>query len=166
MALFGTTETVRQQAPATPAFAAAWAYIAEVLEPGSAAHQRVAGLGAGASKKVDLEQGVFAIEQAYETKPRSDGFFESHRKYVDIQVLVAGEEIMEVIDSAHATVREPYQEARDLITYLDQTNSSVLRLRAGDAAIFFPVDVHMPTLRTGSSAVLVRKTVLKVPVGG
>jgi beta-galactosidase beta subunit len=34
----------------------------------------------------------------------------------------------------------------------------------GQAAIFFPEDVHMPTLRIRSDPVSVRKCVIKVPV--
>jgi beta-galactosidase beta subunit len=31
-------------------------------------------------------------------------------------------------------------------------------------AVYFPADVHQPSLRAGEAAVLVRKTVVKVPV--
>jgi beta-galactosidase beta subunit len=42
---------------------------------------------------------------------------------------------------------------------------SVLRLGSGDAAVFHPVDVHLPGLCGGSGPGVVRKTVIKVPVG-
>lgn len=165
MAFFGAIETVRAQAPRTPAFATAWKYIGELLTPNSPVHQRVQALKRGDSEKHELGDGVFAIEQAYETKPRAEGFFESHRKYIDIQVVVAGDETMEVADVARATVKDPYVEARDLIVYADVASASALRLRTGEAAVFFPADVHMPSLRTGEGAAFVRKSVLKVPVG-
>jgi YhcH/YjgK/YiaL family protein len=164
MALFGSVETVRAQAPCTPAFATAWKYIEQVVQPQSEVHCRIQALKRGDSAKHELADGVFAIEQAYDTKPRAEGFFESHRKYIDIQVIVAGEETMEVADVVRASVREPYVEPRDLIVYSDVATASALRLRTGEAAVFFPADVHMPSLRTGEAAVLVRKTVLKVPV--
>lgn len=164
MAIFGSIEAVRAQAPVTPTFATAWSYIEELLRPGSAAAARISSLRAGESKKVELTGGAFAIEQVYETKARSEGFFESHRKYIDVQVIVAGEEIMEVLDLAHAKVRDPYLEERDLIAYQDAASASALRLRGGEAAVFFPVDVHMPSLRSGAKSELVRKAVLKLPV--
>jgi biofilm protein TabA len=71
---------------------------------------------------------------------------------------------MEVVDVSAIAVNQAYREERDLITYQDATKASQLRLIAGQAAIFFPADVHMPTLRLGAAAVLVRKTVVKVPV--
>lgn len=164
MALFGSLSTVRAQSPRTPAFAAAWAYLDELARPGTPVQTRVAALAAGASDKRELPAGVFAIEQAYETKPRAEGFFEAHRKYIDIQVIVSGHETMEVADLARAQVREAYQETRDLTVFADVTGASLLRLKAGDAAVFFPADVHMPSLRTDAQAVLVRKVVLKLPV--
>jgi YhcH/YjgK/YiaL family protein len=164
MAIFGSAQTVRAQTPQTPAFGAAWTYIGELLRSGSPAHRRVMALGPGASEKVELSHGVFAIEQAYETKRRSEGFFESHRKYIDIQVVVSGNEAMEVVDAARIVVREPYQEERDLITYEDVVAPAMLRIQSGEAAVFYPSDVHMPSLRVADGAVLVRKAVLKVPV--
>jgi biofilm protein TabA len=164
MALFGSLAALRAQAPQSPRFTAAFAYVEDLLRADSGAARRIRGIGRGESQRVELADGVFAIEQVYETKPRAEGFFESHRKYIDIQVLVEGDEVMEVVDATRIAVREPYQPERDLITYGDVPDASRLRVRAGEATIFFPVDVHMPTLRSGDAPVLVRKTVVKVPV--
>jgi biofilm protein TabA len=166
MSLFGSLATVRAQAPQTSGFATAFAYIEDLMRRESAAMNRLRGIVRGASQKIELEGGVFAIEQVYETKPRAEGFFESHRKFIDVQVIVEGEELMEVIDASRITVRDAYVSERDLITYVDGKDASEIRLLAGEAAIFFPVDVHMPSLRLRSNTpVLVRKTVVKVPVG-
>jgi YhcH/YjgK/YiaL family protein len=165
MALFGSFSTVRAQAPQTPGFVTAFAYVEALLRPDSAARKRLEAAAAGEANKVDLGTGVFAIEQVYETRPRMEGFFESHRTYIDVQVVVAGEELMEVIDVSRAKVREPYDSARDLVTYADAPDASTLHVRAGEAAVFQPVDVHMPSLRAHPVATLVRKTVVKVPVG-
>jgi YhcH/YjgK/YiaL family protein len=166
MALFGPLNVLRTQAPGTNAFAIALAYALEAVRRGSVAHDRILSLTAGSSEKIELVEGVFAIEQVYQTKPRSEGFFESHRKYVDVQVIVEGIEAMEIEDTSRLSIEHPYLEERDLIKYADTTSASRLLVRAGDAAIFFPVDGHMPGLRVAAgSAVLVRKTVVKVPVG-
>jgi YhcH/YjgK/YiaL family protein len=165
MALFGSLAARCAQAPQTPRFAAALAHAEELLRPGSPAQARIRGIAAGGSNRVDLADGVFAIEQVYETRPRVDGFFESHRKYIDLQVVIEGEEAIEVIDAARIAVRDPFDPERDLVTYADTAEASRLRLGAGLAAIFFPVDVHMPTLRVAADPVLVRKVVVKIPVG-
>jgi YhcH/YjgK/YiaL family protein len=164
MALFGSLSTVRAQAPKSAGFEAAFAYVAELLRDGSTARARLREIKRGESQKIDLGDGVFAVEQVYETKPRPEGFFESHRKYIDVQVVAEGEELMEVIDASRIAVREPYVVERDLITYVDGVDASLLRAIPGQVAIFFPVDVHMPSLQLRSAPVLVRKSVVKVPV--
>jgi|DEB19_MinimDraft_3_1074340.scaffolds.fasta_scaffold97076_1 biofilm protein TabA len=165
MAILGSLETVRAQSPRTAAFATAFAYAQEVRREGSAAHARLFALEPGKSARVELGEGVFAMEQAYLTKPRADGFFESHRRLIDVQVVVAGREIIEVIDAARSPVQVPYDSERDFTHHADAAGASIARLEAGDVAVFFPSDVHMPGLRAGAEAVLVRKTVVKVPVG-
>ena len=50
------------------------------------------------------------------------------------------------------------------VHHADAAGATLARLEAGDVAVFFPTDVHMPGLRSGAAPVLVRKTVVKVPV--
>ena len=164
MALFGSIETLRAHAPQTPGFTAAFRYVDELLRVGTPAHDRISRLGRGESQKIELAAGAFAIDQVYETKPRAEGFFESHRKYIDLQVVVAGDEIMEVIDASRISVHEPYNPERDLIKYADAAGASLLHVLPGEATIFYPVDVHMPSLQRKGAPTLVRKTVVKIPV--
>ncbi len=167
MALLGAIETLKQQVYPRERFAATWSYLEELFAPGSAAAERMRAMAVGETKRVELSGGAFALEQVYWTKMRPEGFFESHRKFIDVQVIFEGEERMEVVDVSRVTVREAYREERDLVVYEDFKDASVLALAAGDAAVFFPADVHMPGLRdAGGEARLVRKTVVKVPVVG
>lgn len=164
MAVFGSFSTVRRQLRPELQFSAAFAYVEEALRAGSAAAQRIGGIATGVTERVKLAGGAFALEQVYLPKPRSAGFFESHRRYIDVQVIVAGEELMEVEEIARLVVAEPYNPERDLIKYADTAAAAVLRMRTGDAAVFFPEDGHMPSLHWRGPG-LVRKTVVKVPVG-
>jgi len=163
MAIFGTLETVRQQTSHLAWLRPAFAYLDELFTPGSAASLKIQSLTAGETFKRELSAGTFALEQVYLTKPRDQGIYETHRKYVDVQVIVAGEEYMEVTHPGSLTIRDAYNPERDATFYLDVTHGSRLHLRAGDAAIYFPDDAHMGALQiTGPQ--LVRKAVLKVPV--
>jgi biofilm protein TabA len=164
MALYGSLAAVRAQAPRGDGFAAAFAYVDELLREGSPVQRRVRAVADGDTNKTDLGGGMFVIEQAYETRLRADGFFESHRKYIDVQTVLEGEELMEVADAARMTVRQPYNAERDLLIYEDSSDASLLRVYAGQIAVFFPSDVHMPTLRIRNTALMVRKAVVKVPV--
>ncbi|OHE87978.1 MAG: hypothetical protein A3G75_00780 [Verrucomicrobia bacterium RIFCSPLOWO2_12_FULL_64_8] len=164
MALIGSFATVRTQGARFPELAAALAYAGEVLTPGSTAHERIQALASGESHRKELAGGAFAIEAAYLTKRRPDGFFETHRKYIDVQVVVTGEELMEVIAREQLEVAQAYDETKDLIKYADSAAASVLRLGPGGTAVFWPADAHMGGLITRGKPRLVRKTVVKVPL--
>jgi len=164
MALFGQIPLIKKQITLSAGFVTAFEYVAEILTPGSPARLRINAMQAGDSDKILLTGGAFAMEQVYYTKPRHKGFFESHKKYIDVQVMVEGIEGMEVSDVSHLTVSEPYLEEKDLIKYADTNMASILRLGHGAAAVFYPTDGHMPTLQLEDGPKLVRKTVVKVPV--
>ncbi len=162
MAVFGSLSAVRAQLAHDLRFKAAFDYVGEALAAGSAVHRRIGGVAVGSTDRHELAGGAFALEQAYLSKPRAEAFLESHRKYIDVQVVVAGEEIQEVVDIARLTVDVPYNAERDLIKYLDCPDTSLLSARAGLVGIYFPIDGHIS--RAIGPAVLVRKTVVKVPV--
>ena len=162
MAVFGSFSTVRDQLAHDRRFTAALAYLAEMLDAKSAARARLNGVAVGATGKIPLADGAFALEQAYLSRPRAEAFLESHRKYIDVQAVMAGEEIQEVVDIGRMTVDVPYNAERDLIKYHDFRDTSLLSAREGLVAVFFPVDGHIS--RASGEPVLVRKTVIKVPV--
>lgn len=162
MAVFGPLSTVRAQLAHDPRFKAAFDYVAEALQPSSAVRRRIEAVAVGITDRHELAGGAFALEQAYLSKPRPEAFLESHRKYIDVQVVVAGEEIQEVVDIARMTVDAPYNPERDLIKYHDFKDTSLLSARDGLVGIYFPVDGHIS--RAIGQPVLVRKTVVKVPV--
>lgn len=164
MALYGSLASVQAQAPRTAGFAAAFAYGAELLREGSPVQTRVRQVPPGERLKTDLGGGIFVIEECYATKLRADGFFESHRKYVDVQMVLDGEEQMELADLRRMAPKQPYHAERDLQVYEDDTSASLLRVFTGQVAVFFPSDVHMPGLRIRTDPVTVRKAVVKIPV--
>ena len=163
MAFTGSFQEVQKDAEGDPRFAAAFAYVSDLLEAGSAAWARLSRIAVGVTERIELTGGAFALEQVYQPKPRPEGFFESHRKYIDVQVVVSGAELMELADISRLVVSEAYNPERDFIKYADITGAAVLRMGPGDAAIFFPNDGHMPSLHWRGTG-LVRKTVGKVPV--
>ena len=163
MAIFGTLTTVRAQTAHLDWLQPAYAYLDELFTPGTVVHEKLKSLPAGETFRRELSRGSFALEQVYCTKPRAQAVFETHRKFVDVQVIFEGGEIMEVTHPGSLTIRDAYNTERDATFYHDATGGSVLRLRVGDAAIYFPDDAHMGALQvTGPQ--LVRKVVIKVPV--
>jgi biofilm protein TabA len=164
MALFGSLDTVRTQLAGSPSFQTALAYVEEILRPGSEAHQRLLAVATGDTGRVELGGGVFALEQAYIAKPPAEGRWEAHRAHIDVQVIVSGDELMEVTAVSRLTVAEDHTPAKDILFFEQNPDGSVLRMRTGELAVFYPADAHKPSLAAGESVALVRKTVVKVPV--
>jgi YhcH/YjgK/YiaL family protein len=171
MAIFGPFPTVRGQAPRSQSFEAALAYAAEALRPGSEAHARLLALPLGETARIELGGGVHAMEQAYRTRARAEGRWESHRAHVDLQLVLAGEELIEVAAAARLSVAEDLTPGKDVLFYApappahSMTGGGILRLGPGDAALLFPDDAHLTAIAIGPAA-LVRKTVVKIPVAG
>jgi biofilm protein TabA len=117
-----------------------------------------------ADGRVEIDgQQVYALIQSYDTRC-SEPKFEAHRKYVDIQYVAAGEEIIGWAFIERLIVDVPYDEAKDacLGHVLPQDMTSV-RLSAGQLAVLYPTDAHAPKLAAGAPAA-VKKIVVKVAV--
>ena len=70
---------------------------------------------------------------------------------------------MDVISIRDLEVERRYHKAKDVAIYKDAGWGSRLKMKSGEAAIFFPEDGHMPgQFETVSQ--LIRKTGMKVPV--
>jgi YhcH/YjgK/YiaL family protein len=144
-------------------FRSAIGYLRRCMSAASDDASRIDGMQPGQVFKMPLEEGSVAMEQAYLSKARSDCFFESHRLYIDVQCVLAGEETIDVIPAAGLEVAKPYRPEKDVVKYKDPGPGRRLRLGPGCIAVFFPEDGHMPG-QWIDGPVLVRKTVIKVPV--
>jgi YhcH/YjgK/YiaL family protein len=162
MAIFGSLATVRSQTASHPGVQRALDYVVKLSVEGTPERTRLLALAAGETVKVDLGGGMFAIDAAYRSKSRPEVFFETHRKYTDVQAVLEGEESMEVLDRSGLTIDVPYDGERDLVKYRDASGAATLHARPGVIAVFFPADGHLS--RAVGSPVLVRKCVVKVPV--
>jgi YhcH/YjgK/YiaL family protein len=112
---------------------------------------------------VDGER-LIAMPQRYDTRLASAGKWESHRRYIDIQYILQGEELMGWANKSRLTVTEPYDPARDVACH--QGTGSLIHGPADYFAIFYPEDAHMPCLAVNDRPSPVRKIVLKVALGG
>jgi YhcH/YjgK/YiaL family protein len=163
MAVFGSLSTVRSQLASSPAFRRAFDYVQLCLTPGTPEAARLAAVPVDVTERVELGGGVFALEQAYMAKPPAQGRWEAHQDHIDVQVVVSGRELMGVIEVTKLVIAEDLRPAKDLMFYAPCSEGSTLKVPAGEIAVFFPADAHMPSLADGAPSV-VRKTVVKVPV--
>ncbi len=98
----------------------------------------------------------------YQTKLPEQAVWESHRKYIDVQYVVTGEERIGYVPLENApVVQAPYSETKDVIFYEPGCDS--FTLRAGQFAIFYPEDIHAPSLADGEPRAVL-KVVMKVAV--
>jgi len=113
--------------------------------------------------KQELEgEHLFISVAEYFGKQKSEVLFESHKKYVDIQYVIQGEEIMGLTTLDKVTVKDPYNEEKDIAFY-DFDGGEYLKATPENFFLFFPEDVHRPSITTGDS-ILVKKIVVKVMV--
>jgi YhcH/YjgK/YiaL family protein len=106
---------------------------------------------------------LFVIAERGTTHDGASRRFESHRRYIDIQVPLEGGEAMEWTPVEGLEVELGFQPDGDIAFYR-QPARPVTRLAVppAHAAVFFPVDAHKPVLHLGATAGPYRKLVFKV----
>lgn len=102
---------------------------------------------------------LFALVQTYQTKPIQEGKLEAHKKYIDIQYILDGEEFMGYAPLGTQPVATPFDPEKDVGFY--DGEAWFTRFRKGMFAIFFPQDAHLPGRHTDKPT-QVRKIVLKI----
>lgn len=99
----------------------------------------------------------------YSTRERPQGVLETHRLFADLQVVLAGEEILEWFDRASLQATGPYDPSKDAIFYrIPSQVGTAVHLRPGLGALLLADDAHMGCLRGGLTSQPVRKAVVKI----
>lgn len=115
-------------------------------------------------KRYDIDgDNLFATVNEYQSKNEESVKFEAHRKYIDIQYVINGKEIMNIAPIKTASeVLNQYDETKD-IEFVSISNIVNYKANPFGYFIFFPSDAHRPGLKDGSNSA-VRKIVIKVKV--
>ena len=110
-----------------------------------------------------LGDDLFAIVMSYETCGPETAEIEAHRKYLDIQAVLRGEEGIGWSQADALQIDTPYDAAKDAELY-KHPKQGLLRvdLFPGDFMALFPHDAHMPSIMTRQGPVLTKKVVVKV----
>ncbi|MES2995570.1 MAG: YhcH/YjgK/YiaL family protein [Verrucomicrobiota bacterium] len=164
MAIIGNLEAVKAQCVNHAGIRAALAHVGKCLDPVTPEHAAIMGLEQGGDGRAELGDGVVALTSFAPTKTNERGRWETHVHNIDVQVIIAGEEIMELADVAEMTFKEDCVAARDAIFYQPYAGGSRLRAKAGFVAVFFPEDAHRASMSPDGKLTPVRKIVVKVPV--
>ncbi len=106
---------------------------------------------------------IYASVDAYPTRRRATSGWEAHRRYIDVQYVVSGVEVMGIAPLDHLEVTVPYDNAQDAVRLVG--DGDFVTVPAGTFAVFFPQDAHMPCLAAADAPGPVRKVVVKVATG-
>jgi YhcH/YjgK/YiaL family protein len=107
-----------------------------------------------------VDKQLFVIVESVPGRAREAAKLECHRRYIDIQLMLEGDE--EMGWKALADCVQPvsdYSEEKD-IRFFHDAAASWIATPPGTFCIFFPEDAHAPLVSSGS----IRKAIFKVAV--
>lgn len=105
-----------------------------------------------------IKNDVYALISKAKGRTKIKAGLEAHRKYIDIQMVLTGEDLIGYKPLCEcAVMKTPYDIKKDCIFFEDKSNLW-FKLAGNTFAIFFPWDAHAPL--AGSLPVL--KAVIKV----
>ncbi len=107
--------------------------------------------------KYELNENIYYMVQEYETKPKTVS--EVHEKYIDIQYIVSGREVIGIAPIECEKELVEAKPEKDVWKYTCETQP--VWLGDGDFMVLYPNDIHMPGATLGEP-VQCRKVVVKV----
>lgn len=107
----------------------------------------------------EISNQAFMLVQDYETKVENLRP-EWHCRYVDIQLIVSGNEIIEVGCFSNHHILDVYNDEKDVGFAQFKEPTQRIQLHEGEFAILFPWELHAPCIRL--SAQNVKKIVFKI----
>ncbi len=162
MAIFGEVKTVLSQIDLNK-FGKAFSYIEKLQDSSSDEYKAIINTKLDECIKIVLDENCFILFQSYITKDKEDCLFESHQKYIDIQYIFDGIEIMEVENIKNLKIAKEYNETLDFANYFQTNNASSLIIKKNELAIFYPSDAHMPCIKVDKNGKVI-KAVFKIAV--
>lgn len=111
--------------------------------------------------KNDIDkENIFLLKNEYRTEREFAEALEAHKKYLDVQLILEGEEIIEWEFFNNHEIIEDYNEEHDY-SFFKPLNTTKLRMSKGKFCVFFPNDLHMPGIKSLETSA-VKKVVYKV----
>jgi YhcH/YjgK/YiaL family protein len=100
---------------------------------------------------------VYAVVSNYKTKDEIDGRFEAHKKYIDVQFVAKGTELIGYAPYKLQEIVTEYNEEKDIVFF--KGDKSYIKLEQDMFAVFFPNELHMPGIKS-----TIREDVKKIVV--
>ena len=104
---------------------------------------------------------VYLLVQELDTEHESVRLWESHEEFLDIQILLSGEERFGYAPVDELDVEVPYDDIKDVTRYKKECEGLWFDLKPGMFCIFYPGEGHKPCCST-KEPFHVKKAVFKV----
>lgn len=113
--------------------------------------------------KYDIGEGVRVVVNAFTPKTREAARWETHKKYIDLQYLIEGDESMGYLPVEEVEAAE-YDAEKDVSHPTPKAGASVseIALTTGCFAFLEPRDAHRPSVKLHADAS--KKLIFKIPV--
>ena len=105
---------------------------------------------------------VYAFISSYETKTESEVQFEAHKKYIDIQCVISGKEVIGFESEKEVALTQDYKDGNDICFYGLNKDFDKIILGRGEFAIIMPEELHAPCLSVDNIPTKTRKIVVKI----
>lgn len=111
-------------------------------------------------ERIDISENVYLVKQKYIGKDIKDAGVESHKKYIDIQIILKGKELMKYcLYNNNLKVSEEYDDSKDIMFYSEVLINQV-EVSKDEFVVFFKEDIHQPGIKTGDEEI--NKIVVKI----
>ena len=109
-----------------------------------------------------INEDIYINIEQYSPKPIENCKLEAHKKYIDIQYIIEGEEMLGFvnIENKSLSCETGYNEEKDIIFYTGECN--YLKAKQNDFLIFDTYDVHKPQIAVDTIKAPVKKAVVKI----
>lgn len=89
-----------------------------------------------------VDENFYYDVQEYVTKFEEDCALESHKNCIDVQIMIEGNEAMDIVDVSRLSVREEYDAKKDVMYWNIPSRMARVRLGPGDYVVLYPENAH------------------------
>lgn len=111
-----------------------------------------------------IGQSLYVNIDEYETQLFEERNYEIHRKYIDVQCILEGQESIFIEDGAKLQNKITYDAEKDVAFLEDGENVVEVKMHANDFLVIYPHEAHKPCVQLEQSC-HVRKAVFKIAMG-
>ncbi len=115
--------------------------------------------------RYQINEFIYANVESYVTKLSDVSQFESHEKYIDIQILLKGQEYVYYTNKSNLTVAKPYNSENDITFYGNSiAEYDRIKLDGTNFVILYPHEAHAPQVCVNDTPLKVKKVVIKIKI--